>query len=44
MVAGQSQHTATLLEDGRVLIAGGEKYDAPAQLFNPQTATFGPVG
>lgn len=40
-------HTATVLSDGRVLIAGG--YDGradvdTAELYDPKTATFGPVG
>jgi hypothetical protein len=42
-----TSHSATLLADGRVLIAGG--YDrymdvATAELFDPRTGTFGPTG
>jgi hypothetical protein len=35
-------HTATLLSDGRVLVAGGG--DATAELYDPATATFSSTG
>ena len=40
-------HTATLLEDGTVLIAGGDSGNealATAELFDPETLTFAPTG
>ena len=47
MIAARTAHTATLLETGNVLIAGG--YDgsqalATAELFNPNTGTFTAAG
>ncbi len=36
------QHTATRLQDGRVLVAGG--YTQRAELFNPATGTWAPTG
>ena len=42
-------HTATLLQNGRVLVTGGETDPTPsgayntAEIFNPSTATFTPV-
>jgi hypothetical protein len=47
LVTGRSQHTATLLEDGMVLLAGGfttsSAVTAKAELFDPETLQFAPV-
>ena len=51
MREGRQQHTATLLDDGRVLIAGGYWSDgrqgralASAEMYDPASATFAPIG
>ena len=50
MNVGRAAHTATLLPDGRVLIAGGFREEgtseiaiASAELFDPATQTFTPI-
>ncbi len=43
MTTRRWKHTATLLEDGRVLIAGGVE-GGPAELFDPATGMFAPTG
>jgi hypothetical protein len=51
MTALRSVHTATLLPDGRVLVAGGDdggwisgNFLASAELYDPKTGTFSPTG
>jgi hypothetical protein len=39
----RERHTATLLSNGKVLIAGGEDI-ASAELYNPNTGTFTATG
>jgi hypothetical protein len=36
------QHTATLLDDGRVLVAGG--YNVTSEVYNPETKTWSATG
>ena len=45
---GRANHTATLLDDGRVLVVGSGGYRAgevigPTELWDPRTETFGPA-
>ncbi len=42
MRTARSQHTATLLANGRVLVAGGDT--ATAELYNPATRAWSPTG
>jgi hypothetical protein len=49
MVTGRSAETATLLQDGRVLIAGGEGSSrssalSSAELYDPKSGTFSATG
>jgi Galactose oxidase, central domain len=53
MTTARSSHTATLLHNGKVLIAGGESLTtlmnsasplATAELYDPKTGTFSPTG
>jgi hypothetical protein len=44
MSTARGFHTATLLADGRVLIAGGDTADVRAEIFDPKTGTFSPTG
>jgi Kelch motif len=49
MVKNRSGHTATLLNDGRILVAGGVTdvpydYSATAEVYDPATGAFSAVG
>ena len=50
MLSTRQRHTATLLSDGTVLMAGGSEFDgnvdilAAAEIFDPNTATFTGTG
>lgn len=41
---GRDAHTATLLQDGRVLVAGGVGSDTSCALYDPATQTWTPTG
>jgi hypothetical protein len=44
MTAARSSHAATRLNDGRVLIAGGDSSGAAAELYDPATGIFRATG
>jgi len=47
LATARSYHTATLLNDGRVLVAGGYGAAAPltsAEMYDPATGAFSPAG
>jgi len=51
MLTGRASHTATLLDDGDVLVAGGDGFDAGQQVwlasaerYHPATNTWTPAG
>jgi hypothetical protein len=44
MIATRTLHTATLLPDGRVLIAGGDCSNGTAELYDPATGAFTGAG
>jgi hypothetical protein len=47
MIQARSNHTATLLTDGRVLFAGGENAGsaiASLEIFDPATGSFSSAG
>jgi hypothetical protein len=44
MIVARSAHTATLLPNGTVLIAGGDGTPGSAELYDPATATFTATG
>jgi len=44
MSTGRTEHTATLLPDGTVMVCGGISDTLPSDLYNPATQTFSTVG
>ena len=44
MSTGRTEHTATLLPDGTVIVSGGVSAILPSDLYNPATQSFSMVG
>jgi hypothetical protein len=44
MITSHITSTATLLMNGKVLIAGGDRYSVSAELYDPATGTFASTG
>jgi hypothetical protein len=44
MSTGRTEHTATLLPDGTVMVSGGISSLLPSDLYNPALRTFSTVG
>ncbi|HSL32877.1 MAG TPA: kelch repeat-containing protein, partial [Candidatus Limnocylindrales bacterium] len=44
LAAGRTEHSATLLPDGRILVAGGGECSRTAEIWDPATAAFTPTG
>ena len=44
MSTGRTEHTATLLPNGTVMVCGGISTSLPSDLYNPSTQTFSTVG
>jgi hypothetical protein len=44
MSTGRTEHTATLLPDGTVIVCGGISILLPSDLYNPASQTFSTVG
>ncbi len=44
MTTARTYHTATLLPDGTVLIAGGDSFLSSAELYDPAAGTFTATG
>src|SRR5438105_707186 len=44
MSTARAFHTATLLPNGKVLVAGGDAAPTSAELYDPATGTWSPTG
>src|SRR5262249_60066727 len=44
MSTGRTEHTATLLPDGTVMVSGGISTLHPSDLYNPASQTFSTTG